>query len=138
MKYKMSRSEFDECLAGEGYSLYELSHLFRVVCEMDSRVRRWTLRWLLGMGFPKESIEGVTVPMLVAEGYKPMNAFIIMDWLIKDPEAARFSLTRHAQAFEVDEKTAEELRSIARSEGLMVQEVSDEDLNGETQSSVEC
>lgn len=138
MKYKMTRSEFDEHLSGEGYSLHELAHLFQVVCKMDGRIRLWTIRWLLGMGFPNDSIENVTVPMLIEEGYKPMNAFIIMDWLTKDPEAAKYSLTRHARDLDVDEKTAEELRSILRSEGLALREDSDEDSKGDPDAAVEC
>lgn len=131
MKYKMTRSEFDEQMRTEGYSRFELTHLFKVVCEMDSRVRRWTLRWLLGRGYPQDIIEGVSVPILVEKGFKPMNAFIIMDWLIKDPEAAKYSLTRHASPMEVDKETAAELRTILVEEGLLAQEVSeDEDDNG--------
>ena len=131
MKYKMTRMEFESRMDGEGYSLRELKHLFKVVCEMDSKVRRWTVLWLLGRGFPQDFIEGVSVPMLVEEGYKPMSAFIIMDWLIKDPEAAKYSLTRHASPMEVDKETAAELRTILVEEGLLAQEVSeDEDDNG--------
>lgn len=136
MKYKMTRSEFNERMNAESYSLFELAHLFKVVCEMDSRVRRWTLQWLLGRGFPQDIIEGVSVPMLVEKGYKPMNAFIIMDWLIKDPEAAKYSLTRHASPMDVDEETAAELRTILVEEGLLTQEVSEnEDDNGASEIS---
>ena len=139
MKYKMTRSEFNERMNDEGFSLFELAHLFKVVCEMDSRVRRWTLQWLLGKGFPGDFIEGVSVPMLVEQGYKPMNAFIIMDWLIKDPEAAKYSLTRHASPQVVDEKTAAELRTILEKEGCLTQEVSgNEDDSEPAEISTDC
>lgn len=138
MKYQMSRQDFYESMGGEGYSLRELAHLFRVVCEMDSRVRRWTLRWLLGMGLPKERIEGVCVPDLIDEGYRPMNAFIIMDWLIKDPQAAKYSLVRHAREFQMDAQTASELRAIAIAEGLIAQEETDHDDPGEAEAAIVC
>ncbi len=138
MKFQMSRHEFYESMGGEGYSLYELAHLFKVVCEMDSRVRRWTIRWLLGMGLPKERIEGVSVPFLIDEGYRPMNAFIIMDWLTKDPEAAKYSLVRHAREFKLDEQTASELRAVVIAEGLIAKEETDHENPGESEAAIEC
>lgn len=139
MKYKMTHAEFESRMDGEGYSLRELKHLFKVVCEMDSKVRRWTVLWLLGRGFPQDFIEGISVPMLVEEGYKPMSAFIIMDWLIKDPEAAKYSLVRHASPIEMDEETAKELRSALVKEGLLTQEVPEyEDDDGATEISTDC
>ena len=104
MNYRMTRSEFDQRLQSEKYTLAELSHLFKVFLEMDRRVRSWTMRWLLGKGFPQDVIEDVSVPMLVEAGYKPMNAFIIMDWLLKDPVAAKYSLRRHVDTLIFEEE----------------------------------
>lgn len=137
MKVRMTCQEFYECMSDEGYTLFELGHLFRAVCEMSSRVRRWTIRWLLGMGLPKDSIEGVTVPFLVSEGYKPMNAFIIMDWLEKDPEAAKYSLVRHTRELEMNEETAAELRAAAIAEGLLSEEKANEEQEG-SESAIVC
>lgn len=59
--------------------------------------------WYFGAGYPADIIEGVTVQMLVEEaGLKPMNAFIAMDWLMKDPEAAKFALT-HVKSSAIEE-----------------------------------
>lgn len=139
MKYKMSREEFVTRMEGEGYSLRELALLFTVVCKMDSKVRRWTVLWLLGKGFPQDYVEGVSVPQLVEEGYHPMAAFIIMDWLIKDPAAAKYSLVRHANPIEMDEETANALRSVLVEEGLLTQEVPEnEDDNGSAEISADC
>ena len=58
-----------------------------------------------------------------------------MDWLIKDPEAAKYSLTRHANDFEIDEKNASELRAILAAEGLQIEEVP-EDADGDGEISI--
>lgn len=129
MKYRMTRSEFNQRLQSEKYTLAELSHLFKVFLEMDRRVRSWTMRWLLGKGFPQDVIEDVSVPMLVESGYKPMNAFIIMDWLLKDPVAAKYSLRRHVDTLILEEDEPD----VAPSE-----EETNEDKPGPTEVEADC
>ena len=90
--------EYSQCLTGEGYSPTEILNLYNEMKALDPQVRRWVIDWFFGGGFPGEIVEGVTVQYLVEEvGMKPMNAFIAIDWLKKDPDAAKYALT-HARA----------------------------------------
>lgn len=90
--------EFSQYLIGEGYSPAEVLNLYREMKALDPQVRGWVIDWFYGGGFPKEITEGVTAQYLVEEvGMKPLNAFIALDWLKKDPAAAKYALT-HARA----------------------------------------
>lgn len=107
---KVNKEEFFDLMENEGYTADELKHLFHVICCMDRKVRRWVLGWLRGEGYPRDRIEGVTVMELVEnQGLKPLNAFIVMDWLIKDPDAAKYSLTRPTLELLIDEATKTEI-----------------------------
>lgn len=90
--------EYARYLTGEGYSPAEILNLYEEMKTLDTQVRGWVIDWFYGGGFPQEIVEGVTVQYLVEEvGMKPMNAFIAIDWLRKDPAAAKYALT-HARA----------------------------------------
>ena len=47
------------------------------------------------LDFVKEYIEGITVEYLVKNyGLKPVNAFIVIDWLKTDPQAAKYFMLK--------------------------------------------
>ena len=107
---KIGRKEFFMALENEGYTKQELKHLFHVVRHMDKKVRKWVIDWFGGKGYPKDRIEGVTVMDLVEkQGLKPLNAFIVMNWLLTDPDAAKYSLTRPGLELMIDEITKKEI-----------------------------
>ncbi len=120
---KINKGEFLELFGDEGYSLWELEHLFYVVCKMDRKVRHWVIQWLMGKGYPKERLEGMSVGELVEkQGMKPLNAFIVMDWLIKDPEAAKYSLTRSHMGITIDDETRQQLMEAIKKRGEVLEE----------------
>lgn len=91
---KLEYREFARFLLSEGYSPVETLNLFREIKNMTPEVRSWFLDWFHYGVFPEAVVEGVTVRMLVEEAeMRPINAFITMDWLLTDPEAAKFALT---------------------------------------------
>lgn len=104
---KITYQDYARYLQSEGYSSAETRNLYEEMKRLDPQVRRWMIDWFYGGGYPADAIEGVTVQFLVEEvGMKPMNAFISMDWLKKDPEAAKYALT-HAKTPLPMEKTDE-------------------------------
>lgn len=63
---------------------------------MDDESKRWVADWIEGKGYPKVTIEKINISFLVNElKFKPMNAFIILDWLKRDPEHAKYCLQRY-------------------------------------------
>lgn len=114
---RIKEEEFFTLMEQEGYTAEELNHLFRVIRDMDPRIHSWVRGWLKGDGYPEDRIEGVTVEELVEhQGLKPLNAFIVMDWLLKDPDGAKYSLTRPQMELLIDEAVVAE---IVRAAGRM-------------------
>lgn len=92
---RITYREFSRYTLGEGYTPAETLNLYKEMKRLDKQVRRWFIDWFYGGGYPAEVVEGVTVQMLVEEAeMKPLNAFIAVDWLKKDPEAAKYALTQ--------------------------------------------
>mgnify|MGYP001851198626 CR=1 FL=1 len=107
---KITYKEFEAYLEKAGYSLREIAHLFNAVKSMDRDSRKWVLRWFDNGALPSIEIEGVTASYLVDEcGYKPMNAFIILDWLKTDPQAAKYFILKIPSTVSPSESIGEEI-----------------------------
>ena len=105
--------QFKEKLLKMGYSEKEAAHLYGSVQEMDEQSRTWVKKWLNTGMLPRDEIEGVTAEYLIDEyKYAPLNAFIILDWLKSDPQAAKYFLLKAAVPAQIDESVVEEVRSI--------------------------
>lgn len=101
---RIAFKEFSEFLHGEGYTVAETVHLFKRIKQFNPMVRKWFVGWFLGEGYPCDVVEGLTMQMLIEEGQlKPINAFIVMDWLMKDPSAAKFALANAKAPLELGE-----------------------------------
>ena len=73
------------------YSVKEVRHLFKAVKAMDKETRGWVVKWFVFGTFPEKEVEGMTVEKLIDDfGFKPLNAFITIDWLKADPAAAKY------------------------------------------------
>lgn len=96
MEMKMTFQDFEGVLLSDGsYSLKEIRHLFNAVKEMNNRSRLWVIKWILRGELPQDEVEGITADFLIHEHqFKPMNAFIILNWLQEDPQSAKYFLTR--------------------------------------------
>lgn len=90
IKYK----DFVSILSEMDYSPADILHLYYEIKKMDPKIRNWFICWVEDGEYPSDRIEGVTVQQLVEEGgMKPINAFIMIDWLNSDPEAAKYAIT---------------------------------------------
>lgn len=92
---KVTYKAFKRYLEMNGYSQNEIEHLFHAIKSMDRESRKWVLRWFNNGILPEEEVEGVTASYLIEKcGYKPLNAFIVLDWLKTDPQAAKYFVLR--------------------------------------------
>lgn len=92
---KVTYKEFESYLKKDGYSAGEIDHLFHAVKAMDRESRMWVLRWFVNGTLPDIEVEGVTAGFLIEKcGYKPLNAFIVLDWLKSDPQAAKYFILK--------------------------------------------
>lgn len=88
---KITFREFRDFLCGDGCSEEEARRLYGAVRSMEPETRRWVIRWFCTGELPGAEIEGVTAKYLIDScGYKPLNAFIVLDWLKADPQAAKY------------------------------------------------
>lgn len=99
---KITYLEFTRFLREEGYTPAEAMHLYREMKKLSPKVRSWVIDWFNEGVYPADVVEGITVQMMVESGnLKPINAFICMDWLIKDPADAKYALTHVVQPLPV-------------------------------------
>lgn len=93
------------------YTSREIRHLFNSVKQMDKESRGWVIDWIESGKFPAKAVEQITVEELVKDfGYKPINAFIAIDWLKHDPDAAKYFIIKSVPAIaETDARRAIEV-----------------------------
>lgn len=93
-----------------GYSDIQIKHLFNAIKNMDNETRLWVIKWFNNDVFPDKEIEGITVETLIDKhGYKPMNAFIIIDWLKNDPKAAKYFVLKRHEDLEISNETGKKM-----------------------------
>ena len=92
MANKITFKEFNALLKKENfYSDREIRHLFNAIRQTDKETRKWIIDWFFTGEYPTKVVEQITVRELIDEfGFKPINAFITIDWLKHDPEAAKY------------------------------------------------
>lgn len=108
------------------YSSEQIQQTRYGVQRMEPKVQTWLKRWLKTGEYPSEAVENVTVQELVDQtelGLNPISAFLTIDYLVKDPAAAKYALTHLPGPMDIDEAAAEQLyqmvqQSIARKEDL--------------------
>ena len=90
MTKRITFKKFKERFEKE-YSVKEVRHLFKAVKAMDKETRGWVIEWIDTGDLPEKEVEGITVRRLIDDfGFKPLNAFITIDWLKADPTAAKY------------------------------------------------
>lgn len=97
---RITYTQFKKHLEREGfYSAREILHLFHAVKQMDKESRGWVIAWFEDGTYPEKAVEQITVRELVEDfGYKPLNAFIAIDWLKHDPQAAKYFIVKSVTA----------------------------------------
>lgn len=115
---KITFKEFHNFLCENGCSEAEIRHLFGAVRSMDPESRNWVIRWFCTGELPGQEVEGVTARELIDHyGYKPLNAFIVLDWLKADPQAAKYFLLKIPSTIPPDESIGEEMEKLLKQEG---------------------
>lgn len=110
--------DFCAWLRACGYTDMEIVRLYDRIRDLDADIQGWVADWIGGKGYPQERIEGVTVDELTEKlNLKPMNAFIIMNWLRKNPDEAKYALLNMHAGLEISEKTRETARNCLRELG---------------------
>ena len=85
--FEKFRSAFDN----ENYTYSELVHLFKALKSMDNESRKSFVNWFFTGELPDKQVEGISAEYLINNlNCKPLNAFIILDWLKSEPETAKY------------------------------------------------
>ena len=110
---RLTYREFERFLLKDGYTAQEARHLFNTVKKMDKESRKWVIHWFKEGTYPKEPVEGITAERLVKEfQYKPLNAFIILNWLKEDPKAAKYFVMKRRSGTMPDAQTGQRMREL--------------------------
>lgn len=119
---KITFREFRSFLTEEGCSEAEIRQLYRTVKSMDAESRGWVIRWFCTSELPEDEIEGVTARDLIDKfGYKPLNAFIVLDWLKTDPQEAKYFMMKIPSTISPSDSIGQEIAERLRREGQKVQ-----------------
>ena len=116
---RLTFKEFKKVFLKEGYSESDITILFKSIKSLNKTTKRWFVKWFFTGEYPTEKVEDVTVEFLVEKcGYKPANAFIIIDWLMADPDSAKYALlTQYDKAIAVDEKAKKDAIEYLKQQG---------------------
>lgn len=129
---RISYKQFSEFLIEDGYTEAELRHLFKTVKSFDKEIKKWFIDWVNGEGLPSDEIEDKKISFFIDEmKLKPVNAFIVMNWLKTDPETAKYVLQREVPVLEITEdlkNTAQEYLDKHAAESS-AQDASEEDMS---------
>lgn len=91
-------------LRRNGYSGAALASAAPKIERMEPQLQQDLLRWEKIGDFPDREIEGFTVAGLVENaGLHPIGAFMMMDWLLREPDEAKYALAQPFTALEIDE-----------------------------------
>lgn len=121
---KISFREFNSYLQKEGYTKQEIKHLFNAVKSMDSESRGWVIKWFNTGAIPNDEIEGVSAKYLIQEcGYKVMNAFIILDWLKTDPQAAKYFILKIPSTISPSETIGPDIEKKMKEYGITINDI---------------
>lgn len=120
MKRIITYRQFRGFLESEGYAENEIRHLFGAVKSMDRETRHWVVEWMYEGVLPKKEVENVTAEFLINEcGYQTINAFIILDWLKADPQAAKYFVAKLPHSdMTPDERVSQEMEEFLQKEGI--------------------
>ena len=116
---KITYGEFHDYLNNEDYAESEIKHLFNAIRSMDRESILWVIRWFCTGNLPQKEIEGVTAEFLINEcKYRPLNAFIILDWLKADPQAAKYFVLKRPSTISPSDSIGQEMEELLRQEGI--------------------
>ena len=91
----MDRKALITILKEEGYPDYIVANTIVEIERLQTQVSDAFNLWIKDQKEPSLSIEGYTFSTLVNQfGMKPVAAFLVLDWLVRDPQKATSSLKK--------------------------------------------
>lgn len=107
---KINYRELEEYLQRNDYASSDISQLSDAIKEMDPDSQAWVAEWLQNGLLPEIEIEGITADFLIHQcGYQPLNAFITLDWLKKDPQEAKYFILKIPSSISPSDQIGEEM-----------------------------
>lgn len=101
-------------LRRNGYSDAAVASAAPKLEHMDPDLKKSLLRWDKIGDLPDREIEGFTVAGLIEYAdLHPIGAFLMMDWLLREPEEAKYALAQPVSGLEI---TTELLSKLEESE----------------------
>ena len=99
----------------EGFGFSEAIQVMKKIDKVDAQVKEEFESWLLYRTTPNLEFEGISFNRLTKEeGMKPVRAFLMLDWIKRDPLAAveylRFG--RHSMPMVQGELTEEQIQQL--------------------------
>lgn len=91
----MTNTKLQLLLKNEGYPSYMIGDTITKLEMLQPIVAKQFDSWVDSGMFPDLSIEGISFAKLVKErGMNPIGAFLALDWLAREPETAKTSLSK--------------------------------------------
>ena len=111
MARRITYKEFYRTIKDETLSDREAHQLFLAVKDSNADVKKWFIDWYRGDGYPSVVVEGITAEFLAEEyGMNPVNAFLTLDWLREEPQAAKYFLVKRHMAPMITEEVEAEMQ----------------------------
>lgn len=94
------------------YNEKEVIQAITAVTNMDAQLRTKLMEYIATRRMPNIIAEGISVMDLIERlEMNPVTAFISMDYLITNPDEAKYVLTRREERIEIDEDMIKKLKS---------------------------
>lgn len=109
----VQKNKLEEYLKVElKYNEKEVMQAITAVMNMDVQLRTKLMEYIATRRIPDIAAEGISVMDLIERlEMNPVTAFISMDYLITNPEEAKYILTRREEKIEIDEDVIKKLKS---------------------------
>lgn len=95
----------DKC----GYTELQVRQTIEAVNQMNQELRKQLMEFLVTKQLPRTVIEEVTLRDFIEKlDMNPITAFLALDYLLTNPEEAKYILTKRQEKLEIDEQIAQE------------------------------
>lgn len=118
---KLNYEEFvKKAIKEKEYSNRQLKLAFAALSRMDNESRKWFIKYIFTGSYPTAVVEDVTVEKLINDlEYTSIQAFLVFDWLKRDPEKAKYYVVKPSAGTEtVSEETSNKMREYLKKQGI--------------------
>lgn len=92
-------------LKKNGYTDATITTAASKIEKMDPQLQEALVRWDRIGALPDRVIEGFTVAGLMENaGMHPIGAFLMMDWLLREPDEAKYALAQPVDKLEISQE----------------------------------